>query len=338
MRVPPLLVRRFLAPLWVAILLVLIVGFAVGVVIGGALFPFGARHRILRLSAFGLCYCSMELAVLAMAAAVWSVHVPQRLVGRGSEDTWLAWNGWILRRALKWVIAGAIRCTGFELIVSEASVPNLSKDHSNLVLARHGGPGDSFVLVQLLLTRYAPEVRIVLKESLQFDPALDVVLNRLHCCFLSPHHAEEGLEQIRDLAAAVKPGEALLLFPEGGNWTPGRWVAAHGHLRRHRQSELARVAELMPNVLPPRLGGVAACLDGQPDLRVFMAAHAGLDRLVTGRQIVDHLPFDVPMTVRIWPASPPPHDEAGRETWLTTEWAVIDEWIEGHRADVIDPV
>ena len=36
-----------------------------------------------------------------------------------------------------------------------------------LVLARHAGPGDSFALVDLLLSRYGRRPRIVLKEDLR---------------------------------------------------------------------------------------------------------------------------------------------------------------------------
>jgi 1-acyl-sn-glycerol-3-phosphate acyltransferase len=55
----------------------------------------------------------------------------------------------------------------------------LSEEGPVLVLARHGGPGDSFALVHLLLTRYHRSVRIVLKDILQLDPLIDVRLNRL---------------------------------------------------------------------------------------------------------------------------------------------------------------
>ena len=48
-----------------------------------------------------------------------------------------------------------------------------------LVLARHAGPGDSFALVELLLSRYGRRPRIVLKEDLLWDPGLDVLLSRL---------------------------------------------------------------------------------------------------------------------------------------------------------------
>src|SRR4029450_6899592 len=47
-----------------------------------------------------------------------------------------------------------------------------------IVLSRHAGPGDSFLLVHQLLSRYRRKPRIVMKAALQFDPGLDVVINR----------------------------------------------------------------------------------------------------------------------------------------------------------------
>ena len=48
-----------------------------------------------------------------------------------------------------------------------------------LVLCRHAGPGDSFLLAHALINWYDREPRIVLEESLQWDPAINVLLNRL---------------------------------------------------------------------------------------------------------------------------------------------------------------
>ncbi len=129
-----------------------------------------------------------------------------------------------------------------------------------------------------------------------------------------------------------------LLFPEGGNWTPKRRLTAIRRLQSRHQLEDVRTAELMPHVLPPRLGGVAACLDAQPNMQVVVAAHAGLDQLVTAGQLWASLPFTQPMTARIWQTSPPPNDEAARAQWLTTEWAIVDEWIDAYHAHEIDRV
>ena len=56
-----------------------------------------------------------------------------------------------------------------------------------LILSRHAGPGDSFLVVHALLNWYAREPRIVLKDTLQWDPAIDVVLNRLPNRFIRPN-------------------------------------------------------------------------------------------------------------------------------------------------------
>ena len=336
MRVPPRPVRRLGIPVYVVVLTTLVGVFVCGVVVGLLCAPFGSRRRPLRISAFGISYCLMELAVLVVSGTLWLHHAALTVIGRADEAGWHRRHRRLLTLALSWVIGAARRFAGFHLVVSDASIPSLSDRKPTLVLARHGGPGDSFVLVQLLLTVYNPDVRIVLKDVLQLDPALDIVLNRLGCCFIPSRAGTLAARQVDALAASLKPGDALLLFPEGANWTPNRRLAAIRRLRVRRQKEALRTAELMENVLPPRIGGVTSCLDAQPNLEVLVAAHAGLDRIVSARQLWDELPFSQPMTARLWKASNPPSDEAGRETWLTTEWAVVDQWIEAYHAGEID--
>ena len=56
----------------------------------------------------------------------------------------------------------------------------------------------------------------------------------------------------------------------------------------------ARAAELMTNVLPPRTGGVFACLDARPGLDVVLAAHAGLDKIVRGARHGNFYRWTVP--------------------------------------------
>ena len=57
-------------------------------------------------------------------------------------------------------------------------------DNAMIVLSRHAGPGDSFLLVHHLLSLYRRRPRIVMKAALQFDPSLDVVINRLPHAFV----------------------------------------------------------------------------------------------------------------------------------------------------------
>ena len=55
-----------------------------------------------------------------------------------------------------------------------------------LVCCRHAGPGDSFTLIHALMYWYDREPRVVLKDTLQWDPAIDVLLHRIPARFISP--------------------------------------------------------------------------------------------------------------------------------------------------------
>jgi 1-acyl-sn-glycerol-3-phosphate acyltransferase len=326
--VPPRAVRRVLAPVEFAIVLALAGLLLVAVLL--ALVPgiFGRRRRPLRIALFLLLYCAMELSTLVRAGWLWARHVA-RPAGR-HDERWRLGNQALLEEALERVLGAARKLLGFRIEVHPASVTEvLAADPPVLVLARHAGPGDSFSLVQLLLTRYGRRVRVVLKDILQLDPAIDVLLNRLGWCFIN-RRREHATEAMRRLVRDAGHRDAVLVFPEGANWTPERWRRSVRRLWVERKHQAAHVATVMDHVLPPRPAGVLACLDERPDLGVVMVAHAGLDRIVSIREGWRQLPFSRPMAVRIWPAVAPPPTEDERVTWLTTEWAIVDEWVGLH--------
>jgi 1-acyl-sn-glycerol-3-phosphate acyltransferase len=324
-------------PISLVFLLVLLALFTLGALVLGLVAPFTSRRRPLRLVLFGLSYCVMEIVVIGVAGLLWVKRLALRPFGGVSETRWIRSHRAVLTGALGWVLLAARRSLNFQVILAEtSSVATFAEEGPVLVLARHGGLGDSFALAHLLLSRFDRGVRIVLKDVLQFDPALDIVLNRLGCCFV-PASGEDGVkERLAALAVDLRSDDALLLFPEGGNWTPRRRLRAIRHLGSIDQPEASRAARLMSNVLPPRPGGVLACLEARSDLRTVIVAHAGLDRIVSVPQVWEQLPLTVPMTIRIWPAlpAPPSHDE--QLVWLTTEWAVVNEWIDGHHSAGLD--
>ncbi len=55
-------------------------------------------------------------------------------------------------------------------------------------------------------------------------------------------------------------GSALVIFPEGGNWTPFRWRRAIDRLRRRGRPDLAERAAAMPNFLPPHATGALTAI------------------------------------------------------------------------------
>ncbi len=326
---PPLVARRALCPL-VMVLEAGLLGLFAGVtLIGLLLVPFDRRGRIIRAGAVGFVYMGVELTTLTALFGSWLIKWAR------SEEWWDETNRRLVTRALSLMLLAGRRLLGFVVTVDEApQLYPLDQPEPVLVLARHGGLGDSIALIWILLDRYGRRPRVVLKAVLQWEPLLDVALNRFGACFLPGKEPDGGVpaDRIGTLAAAIGPSDALLLFPEGANWTPRRRDRAIEGLRTRGKHRAAGAAALMPHLLPPRPAGVFACLDARPGLAVVMVAHTGLDKLTSAAMVWRAIPFDRPMRVRWWPGSPAPEDPDARLEWLTAEWAVVDEWIDVNRA------
>jgi 1-acyl-sn-glycerol-3-phosphate acyltransferase len=209
---------------------------------------------------------------------------------------------------------------------------DLAPDRPVIVLARHAGPGDSFTLVHLLLTRSHQRPRVVLKRALQWDPGLDVVLTRLACYFLpsTSGAGEDRIAAVAELAAGLEPGDALLLFPEGANWTPRRHRRAVLRLLRAGRRRKAADVRNRPHVLPPRPGGTLACLAACPKADVLVVAHTGLDTLVNPAQMWEAIPLTGrPMRIRAWHHRnvDVPRDPDDAQLWLDEQWALVNQWI-----------
>lgn len=215
----------------------------------------------------------------------------------------------------------------------EGPDPDEYLDRPLLVFCRHAGPGDSLLLVHALVNWYAREPRVVLSGALQWAPAIDVVLNRLPNRFLSGG-GPEAERRIGELATALDGNDAFVIFPEGGNFTERRRVAAIQRLRTSGLEEMARRSEAMRHVLPPRPGGVAAALVAAPAADVVWVAHAGLDHLFTVADIWRELPLDATVRMRWWrvPHGEVPQDPEEQVDWLYRWWETIDDWVDRTRA------
>jgi len=204
-----------------------------------------------------------------------------------------------------------------------------------LVFSRHAGAGDSFLLVDLLVNTYGRRPHIVLKDLLQFDPCIDTALNRLPNRFISPDPPPGAgvIDSIAALAGGLEGDGALILFPEGGNFTERRRRAAIDRLAGAGLDHLVPLAEELTQVLPPRPGGAFAAIDAAPGADVLFVAHTGLEQLSTVGDLWRGLPMrdEVRMTWWLVPAAdvPAAHDE--RVRWLYHWWERIDTWIEDHR-------
>ena len=241
--VPPRLVRRLvLAPLAIVIAAAIVVLFPPLALLAVLLGALGRsrphRMRALRLLTFALIWLVAETATLFMCLGLW---IASGFGGRLRTEPYQARHyaimEWYLGRLYR-AAAGArsacrSRWTSRTLTPAERAA---RLAHPVIVLSRHAGPGDSLLLVHHLLTVYGRRPRVVMKAALQLDPSVDVVANRVPNVFISHRQAGEHIfvEQIRRLASGLDQAGALVIFPEGGNWTPGRWRRGIRRLERQR--------------------------------------------------------------------------------------------------------
>jgi 1-acyl-sn-glycerol-3-phosphate acyltransferase len=340
--VPPRLVRRVvLAPLVVVLAVALVVLFPLlGLAFGAVGLARSGRLRAFRLLCFAIIWLLAETAALFMCLGLW---IASGFGGRLHTEPFQRRHYAVMRWFLDVLYRGAERTFGLRVSVCE---PALSVEEQTarlarpvIVLSRHAGPGDSLLLVHQLLNEYGRRPRVVMKAAIQLDPGIDVVGNRLPNVFVQHRKAGDGLfsSQISRLAAGLGNEDALVIFPEGGNWTPGRWRRGIRRLEQRGRSDLARRARNMPNLLPPRTGGTLAALSACPSADVIFVAHAGLDQLVSMGDVWRHLAVEQQVQARWWrvPVDEVPRD-ATHETqvqWLYAWWERIDAWISANRPE-----
>ncbi|MFI1292537.1 hypothetical protein ACH4VM_29440 [Streptomyces sp. NPDC020792] len=285
--------------------------------------------RPVRITGFALVYLLVDLAGVVAAAGLWARRLPDR---RDRQERRAADAFAVLERLLRLLRRAGERV--FWLRVEVTPPPPSGTGNAAapvLVFVRHAGVGDSFLLLQTLLSQVGLRPHTVLKRALRADPALDVLIGRVPHCFLPPFggRAEDA---IGGLAAGLGPGDALVIFPEGGNFTPRRRRRAIASLRRRGLPRRASRAEQMHHVLPPQDAGALAALAAAPTADVVFVAHTGLDVVHSARTAWSRLPLRDSVRVYWWhipPSRVPPGDDA-RSEWLLAQWARVDHWIADH--------
>lgn len=335
---PPRIVRRLIfAPLAILITLgwILLVPLLLVLAIVAAPSRAG-RRRMLRLVFFSVAWLVMESAGLFASLGLWLASgFGGRLRSKAFQNRHYGLVRWFLG-TLYPVITKLFKVT-VEIQEPELTPEELAARLTRpvIVLSRHAGPGDSFLIVTQLLSLYHRRPCIVMKGALQFDPVLDVVINRLPHAFVWPGKGPGSgvTEEITRLAKGMGDADALLIFPEGGNFTHGRRERAIERLESSGQQEAAARARGMSNLLAPRTGGVIAAIEAAPTADVIFVAHTGLDDLITAKDIWRSLPMEQIVKSRWWrvPAAQIPQGRDAQVTWLYTWWEQIDTWIAENR-------
>jgi len=295
------------------------------------------KWRILRIVWFLFLYLLVETASLTMLFFFWVASgFGWKLRSPGFIDAHYWLMAWMLRR-----IVASAKFTFKLSVIREGEPPRTSGQRPVMVFSRHAGPGDSILLMDALANQLKRRPRIVMKEFLQWDPMIDVVINRLPSAFVKSgsRGRDELIETIADMSSTMEGQDAFVIFPEGANYTEKRAKRSIEKLREMGRPDLAERAVELKNTLPPRSKGVMTALAvAPPDTDVFFVGHAGLETFVTPGDIWRGIPTDTNVAVRVWhvPAEsiPPPE---GLESWLFDLWAEIDDWITERLGDTEEP-
>ena len=293
------------------------------------------RWRFLRVNTAVAVYLLCETVCLVACLLLWVA------TGFG----WRLRAGWsvrahrmLLERFLDVVLATFRRVFGFQVRLLEpenrpADVLRAHQPAPIVVLARHAGPGASFALIHELVSRYHRDLTVVLKDQLRLDPSVDLLLTRTGCTWIPKAHSrgDHSADRVGEAARALTGAGALLLFPEGADWTPLRQVQAVARLRGRGRVAEARQALRMPHVLPPRPAGTLAALSNAPQAEVLIFTHTGHDQLLDAASSWAALPLAKPLQMTWWRADRdqlPEGNENAVAEWLRTVWSDIDAWIE----------
>ncbi len=285
------------------------------------------RLPTVRVLLFGLVYLAWEVIAVTSAVALWVASGFGRLLGRRAfiqvhrriQVSWANSLIGAMRRFLRLnlVIDGA-----------ECLAPG-----PVVVFCRHASIIDTLLPAHVLSTAGGLDLRYVLKHELLWDPALDIVGNRIpnHFVDRSGQNTRAELDKIGALASGMDANESFTIFPEGSRYTESKRARAIEKLRE-TDPELAVRAESLERTMPPRVGGVLTILAATPDTDVVIIAHTGLEGLAGVLDLWRVVPFRRPVQVTMWrvPRSQIPADDAGRIDWIYSEWARVDRWIRDH--------
>lgn len=337
MKLPPRIVRRVVLDPLLLLLALLLLAISPVFLVAALVVDVRSRGRwpTTRLVLLAMAYLALDAIGIVALFVLWIASgFGLWMRSRGLVAAHYGLMGWWLHG----LYASATKLLGLDIRIEDAPAPRLGPV---LVFSRHSGFGDSFFLADTLMHGFRRRCRVVMKYELQLDPVIDIAGNRCPNAFVRPNSAEgeRFAAAIGALATDLTPRDALVLFPEGGNYTMRRWVAAIASLRRRGFDRDAARAESMRNLLPPRPAGASAAIDAAPRADVVFVAHTGLEDLDSLPALWRQVPVRTPVRARYWRLVPSeiPSGRQERIDWLFAWWETIDRWISERRQEPARP-
>lgn len=281
------------------------------------------RLRCVRTVVFLLWFLTIEFRTFFYGVRVWVRHFgrigherPQKLLQSG-----LAFYGHNIWRITERVFGLRLIVTGKDAVEGKPAV---------ICFPHHTSILDSVLPIELLGHQLGYDLRYVIKKTLAWIPAIDLVGKWLpvHYVDRTGKKSGEEMEAIAALATDVTPGSAPVIYPEGTFYTPKRLARAVERMKTQDPTLVERT-ERLRHVLPPRTGGALAMLEAAPDADVLFIVHVGFEPYVNMARIFANLPFRRPVEAHLWrvPRSEVPVAAEEQYRWLFAQFEFMDQWV-----------
>lgn len=288
--------------------------------------------RFTRIVGLGIAFCVVETFGLMMALLLWIVS------GFGmwmKSEPIQRLHLWVFGVWLELITAAIRTFIGFDFIFPTTRLP----EGPLLVFSRHAGPGDALLVAHSLIRIHGRRVRMLGTTKLLWDPFFNHVVRRLpfHFCEQNPSDPQRELREVMASAATIEADGAMIIFPEGGNFTPRRQREALRRFEERGQMAQAEMARRLTHVLPPRTAGALAALEACPEASAVFVAHVGLDDLLSLSDLWHRVPIRRTVQATYWVAERDGSTGGPVKTsnWLWDQWESVDTWIDTH-SDILD--
>jgi len=281
------------------------------------------RFGTVRILAFALWYLLGAVLVQVLAFGIWlSAPFAGGRDSPASRVRNLALISFWIRLMLR----------GLRLTVNlriEADHPEAARGGA-VIATRHQSLADVFLPTGIAIGE-GSTLRVVLAAGLRREPSLDLFGSRTPQYFLERRSSnmDSELAAISNLAAGSGTETALVIWPEGALVREERRTKVIAALDR-RDPEQAERARALRHLLPAKVAGLSALLDGAPEADVVIVGHVGYEQLTDPATIWSCVPLERPIvvTLRRYPRVEIPSGREERKQWLNDRWDEMDDWVE----------
>lgn len=204
-----------------------------------------------------------------------------------------------------------------------------------VVLMRHASIIDNMLPDWSIGRAHRIGLRFVIKRELEAIPTIDIAGRWVPTNFVRRDSGNTGdeLQQLQKLTVDLGPSEGLMIYPEGTRMTPAKKARALERIQAGHP-ELFDRANALQNVMPPRLGGPIALLEGSRPLDVVFCGHVGFDGFVSPKDAWSGKLVGQEIKVKFWRYE---GQEVPTEThelidWLYEKWQLVDDWITANKS------